>query len=181
MRTWASSHLARFAGIMILAYGAWFVLYDLWILPDGRLDEALSLFVASATGALVGLGSDAVVADGRVVWLGQQGIEVANGCNGLSTLSLFVGFVLAYPGAWRRRALFVPFGLAVLVAANIVRCVVLLVLLNQRPEWFDAAHSEHSVWVFYAVVFGLWVLWTHVGDRPAEAERVVPAVRVEAA
>ncbi len=155
---------------MVLAYGVWFVLYDLWILPDGRLDEALSLFVASATGALAGLGSNDVVTDGRVVWLGQRGIEVANGCNGLASLSLFVGFVIAYPGSWSRRALFIPFGLAVLVAANVVRCVALLVLLDRRPEWFDVVHSEHSVWTFYAVTFALWVLWTHVGEHPSEPE-----------
>ena len=155
---------------MVLAYGVWFVLYDLWILPDGRLDESLSLFVASATGTLVGLGSDAVVTDGRVVWLGRQGIEVADGCNGLASLSLFVGFVLAYPGSWARRAVFIPFGLALLVATNVIRCVVLLVLLDQRPEWFGVVHSEHSVWTFYAVIFGLWVLWTHVGDRSSDPE-----------
>ncbi|PAP76380.1 archaeosortase/exosortase family protein [Rubrivirga marina] len=167
MTPWAPCHLVRFAGVMVLVYGVWFVLYDLWILPDGRLDEALSLFVASATGAVVRFGSDAVVTDGRVVWLGPRGIEVADGCNGLSSLSLFVGFVLAYPGAWIRRAVFIPLGLALIVVANVARCVVLLALLGWRPDWFDAVHTEHSVWVFYAVIFGLWVSWTHVGDRPA--------------
>ena len=29
MHTWTSSRLARFAGVMVLAYGVWFVLYDL--------------------------------------------------------------------------------------------------------------------------------------------------------
>ena len=110
--------LARFAGTMLACYAVWFVAYDLWLLPDGRLDRALSLGVARATGALVSLsGEPAQILGQRVRW-GGGGVYIDHTCNGLAALSLFVGFVLAYPGAWARRLLFVPAGLAVIAAAN---------------------------------------------------------------
>lgn len=159
--------LAIFLAKMVIAYAVWFVTYDLWLLPDGRLDSALSVTVASATGALMSLFSDVVTVDGRVVWLGSRhGIEIANGCNGLSALSLFVGFVIAYPGSWKRRTLFVPLGLATIVLTNVARCISLLMVQQHRPEYFDLAHYGHAMMVFYVVIFALWVLWAHVGEEP---------------
>lgn len=160
--------LALFLTKMVAAYAVWFVAYDLWLLPDGRLDAALSAFVASVTGGLLSVFSDAAAVDGRTVWLQGHGISIVNGCNGLSALSLFVGFVVAYPGAWARRALFIPLGIAVLVLANVLRCVSLLIVLIHRPDIFDAVHFGHAMLVFYAVIFGLWVLWANVGERPLD-------------
>ena len=40
--------LIRFLGIMVAAYLVWYVIYDLWLLPDGRLDAWLSINVAGS-------------------------------------------------------------------------------------------------------------------------------------
>lgn len=155
--------LARFAGAMLGCYVAWFVVYDLWLRPDGRLDAALSGALATATGALVSaLPSEAVV-DGRIVRWGGGAVEIADSCNGLAALSLFVGFVLAFPGTWARRLVFVPAGLAVIAAANVARCAGLLVVQARWPEAFGVLHGSGSMLVFYAVIVALWVAWAHVG------------------
>ena len=157
--------LAVFLAKMAAVYAVWFVLYDLWLLPDGRLDEALSLFVADATGAVLGLFYDGVVVDGRTIWTPGQtaGIYIADGCNGLSALSLFVGFVVAYPGTWARRAVFVPLGLVAIVVVNVLRCAVLLVVGDLWPEMFGAVHAFHALFIFYVAIFALWVVWAHWG------------------
>ena len=165
----SNRQLAAFLAKMVAAYAVWFVVYDLWLLPDGRLDAALSTTVASATGALFGLFRDDVVVSGRAVWTGDAAIQIVNGCNGLGALSLFVGFVLAYPGTWARRAVFVPAGLAVIALANVVRCIALLVVQGTWPSLFDAIHYAHAMLVFYVIIFGLWVLWAHVGEGPRRA------------
>src|SRR5690606_26865091 len=119
------------------AYAVWFVLYDLWLLPDGRLDTWLSHVVAARTADVLAPFFDGVRVSGRVVRLGASpGIIVEDGCNGLSPLSLFVGFVLAYPGTARRRLLFIPAGLLVVSAVNVLRCAALLVVQAERPGWF---------------------------------------------
>ena len=159
--------LYLFFAKMLAIYAVWFVIYDLWLLPDGRLDAWLSHAVASWTGAVLAPFYDSVVVDGRIVWLSTEtraGIMIENGCNGLSALSLFVGFVIAYPGTWARRALFIPLGLAAVVVTNVIRCAVLLLVSHHLPEMFDSVHGFHALFVFYVVIFGLWVAWAHYGE-----------------
>lgn len=166
--------LAVFLATMAAVYAAWFVLYDLWLLPDGRLDTALSLFVADATGAVLAPFYDVVV-DGRTIWATPTaGIYIENGCNGLAALSLFVGFVVAYPGSWARRAWFIPLGLAAIVATNIARCAVLLVIQDRWPALFGQVHGLQALFVFYLAIFGLWVLWANIGEPRRDAPGPAP-------
>ena len=156
---------------MVAVYAVWFVVYDLWLLPDGRLDAGLSEFVAAATGWMIGPFYETAVVDGRTVWATPQvGVIIENGCNGLSALSLFVGFVIAYPGSWARRALFIPLGLAAIVATNVLRCVALLVISDLWPSVFGQVHGFHALFVFYLAIFGLWVLWANVGGGQQAAQ-----------
>ena len=153
----------RFLAIMAACYAVWFVVYDLWLLPDGRLDAWLSTGIASLTGGLLNvLGWDAQ-ATGREVWLNGSGIQLIAECNGLSVLSLFVGFVLAFPGTWGRRAWFIPLGILLIQAVNVVRCAVLLLLLGRSQAAFDVGHGSGGLLIFYAVVFVLWVVWSRIG------------------
>ena len=172
-----SSHgdLARFVAKMVAVYAVWFVVYDLWLLPDGTLDRVLSEFVASATGAVLAP-FYATVVDGRTVWATPaSGVVIENGCNGLSALSLFVGFVVAYPGSWARRALFIPLGLAAIVLTNIARCAALLVVSDLWPSAFGQVHGFHALFVFYLAIFGLWVVWANWGGSPRAAPALAPA------
>ena len=161
--------LTVFLAKMVAAYAVWFVIYDLWLLPDGRIDEWLSMSVASATGAILAPFYDTAFVDGRTVWISREaGILIENGCNGLSALSLFVGFVIAYPGTWARRALFIPLGLAAVVLTNIVRCAILLLVSYHWPAIFDSVHGFHALFVFYVVIFLLWVAWAHWGGSEGQ-------------
>lgn len=163
--------LAVFLLKMAVVYAAWFVVYDLWLLPDGRLDAGLSEFVAAATGAVLRPFYEAVSVSGRTVWISPEAaVVIEDGCNGLSALSLFVGFVVAYPGSWARRAWFVPLGLVAIVAVNVVRCASLLVVQDRWPSLFGEVHGLHALFVFYVAIFGLWMGWAHWGgdaDRRA--------------
>jgi len=154
----------RFVLIGLGIYLIWFVLYDLWLLPDGRVDAALSVFVADASATILRLLGSTVFQEGRVIGLeGYRGLYVENGCNGLSTLGLFLGFILAYPGTNRQRAWFIPAGIGVIVVINILRIVVLAGVQAQFPAFFDTIHA-YAVAPFYLVVFGLWVLWARIAD-----------------
>ena len=157
--------LAVFLAKMLVAYAIWFVVYDLWLLPDGRLDEWLSVNVATWTAALMGLFTAQAFADGRYVAYQNAAIIIEDGCNGLAALSLFVVFVLAYPGTGLRRALFIPAGLAIIVVTNVARCASLLVISARWPSIFEDVHGFHALFVFYVVIFVLWVVWTHIGER----------------
>jgi len=160
--------VALFLGKVGAFYVLWYLLYDLWLLPDGTVDRWLSLNVAAVAGGLLrGVGVEALV-DGRVLALpGAAGVRIANGCNGLSTLGLFVGFVLAYPGRATRRAWFIPMGVLAIYATNVGRIVVMVLAQKYWPAAFDPLHGFGLTTIFYVTVFGLWVLWANVGGAPA--------------
>lgn len=169
-RTWMNRTSVFFAKALAI-YGLWYVVYDLWLLPDGRLDQWLSYNVAWMTdNVMTFLGYD-VISQDRIVWLkGASGIEVANGCNGLTTVGLFIGFVVAYPGTWIRRLVFIPLGILAIYATNIFRIVVMLFAQLYWPAAFDPLHGFGLTTVFYVAVFGLWVLWVNYGQDPSSKE-----------
>ncbi len=80
-------------------YAAWQLLYDLVVLPDGRLDTWLSITgVKLAAASLSLLGWD-IGSTGRfIACVGNRGVEIQNGCNGMDLLGLYAGFIIAYPG-----------------------------------------------------------------------------------
>ena len=160
----------RFLGKMLAAYVVWYVLYDLWLLPDGRLDAWVSHSVADASHGILSAVGLAAEATGRTVGLPDTvGVYIADGCNGLSTIGLFVGFVLAYPGRFWRRLAFIPLGIAAIYATNVGRIVAMVLTQRYWPAAFDPLHGFGLTTIFYVAVFGLWVLWVRYGGGPASA------------
>jgi exosortase family protein XrtF len=162
---WRHRLLLLFAAKMAAVYGVWFVLYDLWLAPDGRLDAWLAKQLASLSGSVLSLfGAETEVA-GRIVRItGAPGIKVVDGCNGLSVLGLFAGFVLAYPGRAVRRGVFLPLGVLVIYVVNVGRLVTLASAQVYWPAAFDFLHAQAITTFLYVVVFGLWVAWAHFGQ-----------------
>lgn len=163
--------LMAFAGKMALVYGLWFVLYDLWLAPDGRLDAWLSEGTASLSSRLLSLGGFETFAAGRIFGLaGATGLRVVDGCNGLAVLGLFAGFVLAYPGSVVRRVVFIPLGVLVIYILNVGRLVTLAAVQVYWPAAFNILHSLAITTFLYLVVFGLWIVWVHYGRASDEVE-----------
>ena len=156
--------LLRFIGKVVAVYGVWYLLYDLWLLPDGRLDRWVSLSVVQVGEFVLNLaGFEPGVSARRLVLPGTPGIRVVDGCNGLASIGLFVGFVVAFPGRARRRAAFIPLGILVVFLSNVARVTGLLLLQKYWDAGFQAAHSIGAPIFFYTVIFGLWVIWTNHG------------------
>lgn len=150
----------------LAVYGLWYMVYDLWLLPDGRFDAWLSRNVATVAGALLsGFGFETTV-EGRSLFLpGVPGVRIVNGCNGLSTIGLFIGFVIAYPGRAWRRLLFIPAGILVIYMTNVLRVDTMLLVQKYWPAAFDPLHGFGLTTIFYVVVFGLWVAWANYGGE----------------
>jgi exosortase family protein XrtF len=153
-----------FAAKAVAVYVVWYCVYDLWLLPDGRLDTMVSRSTASTSRVVLntlGFGASGM---GRLVRMaGTPGVEIVNGCNGLSTIGLFLGFVLAYPGAWWRRVVYVPVGAAVIYATNVLRIVIMVLVQHYWPAAFAPLHGFGLTTIFYVVVFVLWMGWVHYG------------------
>tara|TARA_B100000029_G_scaffold144282_3_gene139504 strand:- start:19258 stop:19812 length:555 start_codon:yes stop_codon:yes gene_type:complete len=147
-------------------YAAWQFLYNLVFLPDGRLDTFLSLSGVNLAGSLLALLGWEVEVSGRIITcIGEKGVEIQNGCNGLNLLGLYGGFIIAYPGPWTKRSLFLMIGLFVLFIANILRIAFFAVFNANLPQYFDIAHNYSSYVFFYPIVLLFWYLWTVISDE----------------
>lgn len=162
--------------IFLLKVGAiftgWYILYELWLLPDGRLDEWLSLnIVGSSAGILKWLGYEIFVFD-RVVAVGEHpGIKIVNGCNGISAIGLFLGFIIAYPGNWKDKISFTIVGIGVIYLVNIARIVVLAITQARWPDFFKITHDYSTTAIFYLVIFVLWMIWVNYSDGLLKAQK----------
>ena len=149
-----------------IIYAGWQFFYDLILLPDGRLDTFLSLSGVSAAGGLLSfLGWDVDVSGRILTCVGEKGVEINNGCNSLNLLGLYGGFIIAYPGPWKKRILFLLIGLFSLYSANVLRIAFFAVFNANLPQYWDAAHDYSSYVFFYPIVLLFWYLWTIISDE----------------
>jgi exosortase family protein XrtF len=147
-------------------YIVWYLLYDLWMLPDGRVDLWLSEHIVRVSGGFLSILGFDVYASGRIIGLvGTNMLEIIDGCNGIEVIGLFIGFVVAYPGITVNRFLFVPIGILLLYITNIVRIVVLSIVQLHAPGIFTVTHDYSTTAIFYLVVFALWVVWVNYGSN----------------
>ena len=80
-------------------YVVWYILYDYYLLPDGRLDAFLSYSGVSLAGNILNMFGWEIYSDARILAItGTNGVEIQNGCNGMELIGLYMGFIIAYPG-----------------------------------------------------------------------------------
>lgn len=86
-----NSPVIKFIAKALGVFVVWYMVYELWLLPDGRLDAWLSLnIVANSAGILQWFGVDVYVVD-RIIGIKEApGIEIIDGCNGIAAIGLFL-------------------------------------------------------------------------------------------
>lgn len=175
MKKLFQSEIAKFILKVLLIYVAWYVVYELWLLPTGIIDEPLSVNIASVSaGILSFLGEDVFFYERIVGIAGAGGIEIVDGCNGIAAIGLFIGFIYAYPGAWGPRILFSIFGIAVIYLVNISRIVVLAYTQLHWPQGFDFTHEYSTTTIFYIAIFVLWMIWANYGESVGKTDKTEP-------
>jgi exosortase family protein XrtF len=155
--------LFRFLLVAAAMYLVWFLGYEQWLGPDGRLDEALCNNIARCSVAVLQvLNFPAKLAPNlpRLVLMnGQSSVIVGAPCNGLVLYALFAGFVLAFPGAWVRKAWFIPVGMLIIWLLNVLRVAALAINQHYSHQTVDFNHHYTFTFVVYGCIFGLWMLW----------------------
>lgn len=155
--------IARFLVKALGFFVTWYIIYEMWILPDGRVDEWISLnIVGISAGVIDWLGYDIYVVNRIVGIMGYSGVEVIDGCNGISAIGLFLGFIIAYPGDWRARLSFSLMGIAIIYLVNLCRIIFLVITKVEWPGLFEITHDYSTTTIFYLVIFILWVIWVNL-------------------
>lgn len=146
-------------------FAIWYVIYELWLLPQGDLDEWLSLNIVSVSNGIIQLFGYETWTMHRIIGIGENaGIQLVDGCTGISAIGLFLGFILAYPGDWKNRISFSLLGIGVIYLVNILRIVVLAITQEEWIEFFDFTHDYSTTTIFYVVIFVLWMIWVQLSE-----------------
>lgn len=143
----------------------WYMLYELWLLPDGSLDEWLSLNIIGVSAGILELFGADVFTVNRIIGIGEfPGIEIVDGCNGIASMGLFIGFILSYPGDFKNRISFCVAGIGIIYLINIIRVITLVLTQAYWPQFFDFTHDYSTTAIFYIVIFLLWMIWVNFAD-----------------
>ncbi len=148
-------------------YIVWYLIYDYYILPDGRLDAFLSLSGVSLAGGILNILGWDIYSEARVLAVtGSNGVEIQNGCNGLELIGLYMGFIIAYPGGTiKKRIVFLAGGTGLLIIANVFRIMIFALSIYYIPNWWEQVHTYSSYFIFYPIVLTLWYIWTTLSDE----------------
>lgn len=90
---------------------------------------------------------------------GNGSVYVNRSCSGLKQFYQWVILILLYPGPWKHKLWYIPFGLVIIHIVNIFRIVGMTFVTINVPQHWDFIHDYVMRPFFYVVMFALWVLW----------------------
>lgn len=153
--------LTRFLLTALLLYTAWYCLYEFIIRPS----EFFDLFVVQNTidiskFFLELFGYTVSHPETRVLKIeGTSGLFIGDECNGIPLFALFAIFIIAFPGPWKKKLIFIPAGILLIHLANCVRVISLALIQSKNHEWVEFNHTYTFTILIYAFIFGMWMLW----------------------
>jgi len=157
--------LIKSAGLYLI----WFIAYNLFLHPDSQVDYWLiNNLTNMAVWVLEHMGYTMMQIPASADAMGVVGIDGSNGvligyaCNGLELFALFAGFILAFPGSWKNKAWFIPSGILLIHAVNLMRVLALAIIAYKLPEYLSFNHTYTFTMMMYAMVFVLWLVWAFV-------------------
>lgn len=94
-----------------------------------------------------------------IQYLGNEVVNIIEGCNATSVGVLFVAFLVAFKAQLKSYIWFVPLGLSLLFLANIMRIYLLCMVVLYYNDFVTVTHDIIFPGIIYGMVFLLWVFW----------------------
>ena len=131
--------------------------------------EFMACHVASAVFWLVSLFRDTVsMPDEHTIrFASGSGTTIVWACSGLKQSFIWFCLILTVQPAkasandrlWLHKLWYIPLGWVVCYAVNILRLFAIAMLIEHHPEWFHMLHDYLFKYLFYAILFGMWVIF----------------------
>lgn len=167
---------------------AWKLVYLLLLQPARIIDEPLTTFTADGTITILnhtmqpaGFTTKAVVdeynADGElelqpasaIFYNNERVLSIADICNALELIVLYIGFIICFPAAIKRKILFITGGSIFICFVNMLRCAGLTWVFIRHPQYGDFSHHYLFTFIVYACIFLLWFWFTKNAYSNAKA------------
>lgn len=168
----------RFVALFVGIYLVGNILYGLYISSNDNRPDIVTKIVAHQTVSVLNSCGfevrDEVNSTGPTVFLktGNRTIlNVFEGCNGINVIIVFVSFLIAFRGPPKMYLWFIPAGVLIVHASNIVRIGMLYWVAVGHQRYFYYVHKYVFTGVIYLVVFALWLFWIRKtnGQRSASS------------
>lgn len=151
--------VAGFGLLMAVFYGFWFT--D--VFKENILNPVVSANVWLASKFLLLFGYQPVV-DGANLYTSEFSISVAQGCDALEPMAIYLFIVLLFPIAFKAKLPAMVLGLPFLFVLNQVRIISLFFMGVYTPKLFDFTHIV--VWQVLFIIIALlmvvyWLYWAN--------------------
>jgi len=165
-----------FLGKALLLFIAWKIVYSFFLFDSQLIDKILtkhvgdaSVFMLNKSSFMSGFSSviehNSEIHAGKTInnsvsaiyHNGYKVLNIANVCNGLELLILYMGFIVCMPSNIKRKIIYIVLGVIVLDFINILRCVGLIYLYEYFQAYFDFAHHYLFKAIIYLSTFLLWM------------------------
>ena len=144
----------------------WQLSYDLYFLPNGRLDSFLSLSGVQIGAYFLRFLGLSVETDNRIISIiGAKAVEINNGCNGLQLFGLFSGFIIAYPSPIKFKCILLLSGSLLLFFSNSLRIAFFAYFNSIYPQYWNIIHDSSSYVFFYPIVLFFWYLTISINKK----------------
>lgn len=163
----------------LIIFLVWKSLYTFFLLPGRVIDKPLTDRVGRHVVVLMNKFAEGNPFNAReesksIIYEGEQSFGtqtilyyediplsgIGDPCNGLEVFVLHLGFILAFPASFSRKAFFIPAGIVIIYAANIARFIGLIWLIWVKPGMLEFAHDYLYKGVIYLMIFLIWVAFT---------------------
>ena len=94
-----------------------------------------------------------------IILNGKYIARITEGCNAISVMILFVSFVMAFSGSFKKTSLFIILGIISIYILNVTRISLLIVLVYNFPQYTQFLHGTFFPLMIYGYVFILWIFW----------------------
>lgn len=156
----------------LILFIAWKLLYHLLLFPTRIPDKHLTRFTAEGSvflyhnimGIKLAQVKDMVSPEGAefvgVYNADQKLVAIADSCNGLELIVLYVGFLCCFPGNWKRLLPYAILGTIGIVILNIFRCYGLTWMYLNDYHLADFFHKYIFKMAIYGLIFYTWVKYS---------------------
>lgn len=86
-------------------------------------------------------------------------VQVVWACTGLKQAYICFCILAFSRGPWQKKLWYIPLALLVVYLFNIFRITFIIAAVDQHPDWFHFLHIRLFKYLFYAIIFGMWVIW----------------------
>lgn len=112
------------------------------------------------------------LSDNVMLFLNSWSMQINETCSAFKQFYQVLVLFLLFPGQWKHKLWFIPMSMIVMFLTNIFRIVVLSIILNWKPEYFEFNHDWILRPFFYVILFLLWVWWVECFSHKKKSSNV---------